>query len=118
MATLPNDGGTSVPPTILPFPDRGGGRHREVGMDAAGFLSLLLLDRDGEAIPTNVQRFDEPEGGTLPSRTPELLLAMLVWSELPAKRKENVRRAIRCMAYADKADPSAVQLNNLLSRRV
>ena len=117
MATLPNDGGASASPTILRFPDRGGGRHRAVGMDAAGFLSLLLLERDGEAIPTNVRRLDEPTGGTLPSRTPELLLAMLVWSELPARGKENIRRAIRCMAYADKADPSAIQLNNLLSRR-
>jgi hypothetical protein len=83
-------------------------------MDAAGFLSLLLLERDGQPIPAKVARFDEPKGPTLPDRSPELLLAMLLWCELSPQKQARIKRAVRCMAYADPPDPCALQLRNML----
>jgi hypothetical protein len=83
-------------------------------MDAAGFLSLLLLERDGEAIPANVQRFDEPDGAELPSRSPALMLAMLMFETLPAKKRDRIRQTVRGLAYSQDPFPDAVALNNAL----
>ena len=105
--------------SVLPFPPhrakRGRKRKRE-GMEAAGFLTLMLMDRDGEDIPANVQRMDEPQGETMPERTPELLLALMLWGELSARKRESICQQARCMAYATKPDPAAVQLHNLLRK--
>jgi hypothetical protein len=83
-------------------------------MDAAGFLSLLLLERDGEAIPANVQRFDEPDGAELPSRSPALMLAMLLFDALSAKQRDRIRQTVRGLAYSKDPMPDAVALNNAL----
>jgi hypothetical protein len=88
-------------------------------MEAAGLLTLLIRDRDGEPIPPNVHRLDEPKGAaTYPDQSPALLLALLIWGELPPKKQERIRDLLRCMAYGPKhPDRSAVQLHNLLSGR-
>jgi hypothetical protein len=83
-------------------------------MDAAGFLSLLLWDREGEPVPPNVQRFDEPDGPTFPSREPVFILAMLIWEGLPAKQRDRITRLVRGMAYSKHPIPEAVQLHNVL----
>ncbi len=112
MDATRNNGGASAPPTVLPFPQtKRALRHYRSGMDAAGFLSLLLLERDGEAIPANVQRFDEPDGASLPDRMPELLLAVLIWSGLPTKQRDRIQYIVRGMAYAEHPDPRAARLN-------
>lgn len=105
----------SAPPTVLPFPQTRVTRRRvRSSMEAAGFLSLLLLDREGEAIPTNVQRIDEPDGMELPDRSPTLMLAVLIFEALPAKKRERIRRIVRGMAYAQDPLPDAVRLHNVL----
>jgi hypothetical protein len=107
----------SAPSNVLPFPQTKRALwHRSRGMDAAGYLSLLQLEREGEAFPANVQRLDEPNGAALPERSPELLLALLIWDSLPAKQRERVKQSLRCLAYGKPADPCAVKLNNLLNR--
>jgi hypothetical protein len=107
-----------VSAAILAFPPRNHGRVRKTrSMEAAGLLSMLLLERDGELIPANVQRIDEPEGFALPARSPELLLALLIFATLPEQQQERVRRAIRCAAYNGKADYCAIKLNNALNGR-
>jgi hypothetical protein len=112
-------GGAQTSPVVLPFPQtRRAIRHYETGMDAAGFLSLQLLERDGGKIPANVQRFDEPEGKVIPSQSPELLFALLVWNALPRQKKEGVKATVRVLAYEQNASPAAVQLNNLLNGRL
>lgn len=104
--------------TILPFPQSPSAvrRHnRTEGLTTtAGLLSLLLLDRDGEPIPANVQRFDEPEGAQLPERSPELLLCLLIFNGLPQKRRDQIRRGVRALAYSGRPDPVVVSLNNML----
>jgi hypothetical protein len=102
---------------VLPFPQtRKAIRHYETGMGAAGFLSLQLMERDGEAVPANVRRYDQLEGGAIPSQSPELLLALCIWGTLPPQKKESVKATVRALAYARNASPSAVQLHNLLKR--
>ena len=101
---------------VLTFPQRNKGRvRRSDSMDAAGFLTLMLMDREGKAIPQNVQRFDEPDGPDLPARSPEILFLLLLWSELPAKRRERIRKTIQSAAYDRSPDPCFVQLRNLLA---
>jgi hypothetical protein len=105
-------------PAVLPLNAKAvRGTRTRAGMSAAGFLSLLLMEREGEAIPDNVQRFDEPEGPLLPERSPELLLALLLYAQLSPKKRDSIRSAIRGLAYGEVLDPAALQLNNLLSRR-
>lgn len=119
-STLQDESTLATPAAaVLPFPERHGDRpvQREIGMDAAGFLRLLLLDREGEPIPANVRRFDEPNGAKSPNRSPELLLALCIWNALPAKQRESVKSVVRGMAYSEPFDPDAVMLNNLLNRR-
>jgi hypothetical protein len=86
-------------------------------MDAAGLLSLLLMDRDGEPIPANVERFDG-YGAEQPSKSPELLFALLIWSVLTANQQDRIRRQLRGMVYCSK-EPNAyaVQLHNMLEGR-
>jgi hypothetical protein len=87
-------------------------------MEAAGDLSLLLLDRDGEPAPENVERIVEPEGVTTPPPSAALLLGIVVLSVLTDKQKQAVRSAVRVMALGDKNPlPEATQLHNLLSGR-
>ena len=111
-------GGTAMSATILPFPPtRRRVRKRHYVDHGAGFLTLQLLERDGEAIPANVQRIDEPDGPQLPERSPDLLLALFVWGELSAKKRDKIKGHLRCLAYRDQPDPCAVRLLNLLNRR-
>ena len=44
-------------------------RHYETGMNAAGLLSLLLLDREGETTPANVERIDGSDNAALPAQS-------------------------------------------------
>lgn len=105
--------------TVLPFPQtRNALCHYRTNMAAAGFLSLLLLEREGEAVPGNVQRFDEPNGTGLPAPSPELMLGLLILEALPAKQREQVGRRLRCMAYANPPIADAVRLNNALQGRL
>jgi hypothetical protein len=100
---------------VLPFPQTAEAlRHYETDMEAAGFLSLLLMDRREEAIPANVQRFDEPQGMTLPPRTPAFILLMLIFEGLPKRRRDRIKRLVRGMAYSERPLPEAVQLHNAL----
>jgi hypothetical protein len=101
---------------VLPFPRRDKGRVRNRrSMDAAGLLSLLLLDRDGATIPQNVRRFDELDVPEPPKRSPELLLLLFLWNELPAKKRERIKEVIRHATYERSPDPCYVQLHNLLN---
>jgi hypothetical protein len=104
---------------LIAFPERNKGRKRRCrGMEAAGDLSLLLLDRDGEPAPENVERIVEPEGVTTPPPSAALLLGIVVLSVLTDKQKQAVRSAVRVMALGDKNPlPEATQLHNLLSGR-
>ena len=103
---------------VLPFPQtRKALKHHETGMSAAGFLSLLLLDRDGQTVPANVQRFDEPEGPMLPERTPAFMLMMLIFEGLPKPQRDRIRQIIRGLAYSEHPLPEAVQLHNALRMR-
>lgn len=105
-------------PNVLPFPQtKRALRHYSTGMDAAGFLSLMLMERSGERIPANVVRFDEPEGAGQPERSPALLLAVLMFSAFSKRQQEQVRRWIRGMAYSNDPDPVAVQLGHMLNGR-
>jgi hypothetical protein len=83
-------------------------------MDAAGDLSLLLLDRDGESIPPNVTRLFLPAWPekALPERTPTLLLAALIYEQISQRRRAAIRRIVRQLAF--QGDQSAGQLLNLL----
>jgi hypothetical protein len=83
-------------------------------MNAAGFLSLLLLDTDGKTIPANVQRFDELGGAALPSPSPALMLATLMFEALTAKQQDRIRRIVRGLAYSPSPLPDAVALHNAL----
>lgn len=118
MNARAKNGGASAPPTVLPFPQtKKALRLYSSGMDAAGLLSLLLMDRDGEQIPGNVERFDEPNGPSMPPRTPSFILAMLMFETLPATQRKRVRTLVRGMAYAQDAHPEAIQLHNALRLR-
>lgn len=86
-------------------------------MDGAGFLRLLLMEREGEALPENVQRIDEPDGVTHPEKSATLLLALLVMQQLPKAKQEALKATLRCMAYGRRPDPCAVQLLNVLNGR-
>jgi hypothetical protein len=103
---------------VLPFPQTARAiGHYNSGMDAAGLLSLLLLDRDGEPPPENVRRFDNLDVQKEPiAQSPELMLALLAWGALPKKKRDSIRSTVRCEAYGSRAGPAAVGLHNLLSR--
>ena len=103
---------------VLPFPQTPKAlKLYHTSMGAAGFLALLLCDRSGEPIPENVQRFDEPNGTTFPEQSPALLLALLLWGEIPKARRKRIESTLRGLIYCEKPNPAAVQLHNLLSRR-
>ena len=107
--------GARTPPAVLPFPQTTRVLdHYSSSMDTAGFLTLLLWDREGEPIPSNVQRIDEPGGPTFPSRGPAFLLAMLIWEGLPDERRERIKCLVRGMAYSEHPIPEAVQPHNAL----
>ena len=117
MPSNATKGGASAPSNVLRFPQTGIVRQRRrESMGAAGLLALSLLDREGEAIPANVERFDGL-GETPASRSPELLLALLIWSTLPPTKREDVRGSIRALAFGSTADDAAVRLHKLLSGR-
>jgi hypothetical protein len=101
--------------TVLPFPQtKRAIRHYETGMDAAGLLSLLLMDREGEPAPENVKRFDRLDE----SRADEFdkaMLSLLVFSVLTPKQKERIRSAVRCQAYGTDANGSVIRLHNILN---
>lgn len=101
---------------VLPFPQKNKGRVRKIrSMDAAGLLSLMIMERDGEAVPENVERFDEPGGADLPDRSPELLLATFIWQVLTVEQQDRILSPLRCMAYSKLPDPYALQIYNLLT---
>jgi hypothetical protein len=104
---------------LIAFPERNKGRKRRCrSMDAAGDLSLLLLDRDGEAAPENVERIVEPEGATVPAPSAALLLGIAVLAVLTDDQKRQVRSTLRVMALGDtNPSPEAIELHNLLSGR-
>jgi hypothetical protein len=83
-------------------------------MDAAGLLSLLLLDREGESAPENVRRIDNLDETAPPPRSVERMLLLLIFSALPPKKRESIKRLARCAAYGQDADAVAVELHNLL----
>jgi hypothetical protein len=85
-------------------------------MDAAGLLSLLLLDRESEPAPYNVKRIDNLDETAQPSRSVERMLLLLIFSALPEKKRESIKRLARCAAYGQDADAVAVELHNLLKR--
>lgn len=100
---------------VIPFPSSRVARKRaRNSMEAAGLLSLLILDRDGKAAPANVRRLDELDE-TMPPRSPELLLLLFLWNELPTKKREHIKRTIRCATFEPSPDPCYVQLHNLLN---
>lgn len=104
--------------TILAFPERNKGRKRRCrSMDAAGCLTLMIMDRDGGEIPSNVQRLDGPKGHALPERSLELLFILTVWGVLAPEQKESVEQTLRVMAYSSNADPNALKLYNLVTGR-
>ena len=104
--------------TVLPFPQTPAALERyHTGMDTAGLLSLLLLERDGKPIPENVQRFVEPNGVELPERSPALLLALCFWGELPAKKRERITNTLSGMTHGTKPDRFALRLHNLPTGR-
>lgn len=110
------EGGASAPSNVLPFPQTKRALwHYSHGMDAAGFLSLLELDRDNKPIPANVRRFDEPDGPGLPEGSAVMLLAVLMLDAMTEKQRERVRRIVRGMAYGPNPSPHALQLHNALS---
>lgn len=106
----------SASSNILPFTGKPKRTRSRRSMGAAGMLTLQLMARDGERAPLNVRRFDRLDEFELPERSPELLLALFVWDQLPAAKRERVKSVIRCLAYGEKACASAVRLDNLLSR--
>jgi hypothetical protein len=102
--------------TVLPFPRTATAlRRRREGVGAMGLTSLMLLERDGEVIPANVQRFDQPQGVSPPEKSPELLLGLLLWSELTPKKQERIRQQLRLMAYVADPDPMSLRLHSLLN---
>ena len=101
---------------VLPFPKYGGRKRRAEGMGAAGLLSLLLLEREGESIPANVERIDKPQEAL--TRSPELLLALAVFGSLPKRQRDRVQSTIRCLAYGANRNPDAVMLNDALNGRL
>lgn len=109
----------SAPPTVLPFPqERVRRKHARASMDAAGFLTLLIMDRENEPTPANVQRIDEPDGPEFPSKSAALMLAILIFEALTPMQRERIKRTVRGLAYT--ADPllEARQLQNVLSRHM
>lgn len=103
---------------VLAFPRRDKGRVRKRrSMDAAGLLSLMIMERDGEAVPENVERFDQPDGAELPKRTADLLFATLIWNVLSVEQQDRIRSTLRTMAYGSPADGYGLQLHNLLTGR-
>ncbi len=112
MASQPNTGAASV----LQFPQRNKGRVRKTqSIEAAGDLALMLMDRDGEKFPANVARLCVADSEPLPSRSPELLLGLLMFAQLPTARRNAVRSAVRCAAYGGTASAAvATQLHNAL----
>jgi hypothetical protein len=103
---------------VLAFPERNKGRkRRSASIDAAGKLSLLLLERDGETVSEKVQLIEEPNGPECPPKSPELLFSILIWGALSAEQRESVKATARRMAYDGQADPCALQLHNMLSKK-
>jgi hypothetical protein len=101
---------------VLPFPQTELALQRySTSMGAAGLLALMLLERDNQPIPANVQRFDMHGEPAMPSQTPELAFALLLWNELPPTKKASFKKSLRDMAYSPRAGASVVQLHNLLN---
>ncbi len=118
MAATRTNGGDSAPPIVLPFPQSKVRRKRVRGsMEAAGLLSLLLLDREGIDAPPLVVRFDQQEA-LVPEPSAALMLAHLIWAGLPKRPQEAIRSAVRCAAFGQNSAPAAVELHNLLSGRL
>jgi hypothetical protein len=90
-------------------------KRRRKGMGAAGLLTMMIMERDGEAVPENVARFDQPDGAELPNKSAELLLATLLWSVLTAEQQDQILSSLRMMAYGNPVDRDALQLHNLLT---
>lgn len=108
-------GGASVPSiAALPSPRRGRVRKSQ-GMNAAGLISLSLLDREGEAVPANIARIDR--AGDLGPRplSAELLLARLIFMTLPDDQQSRIRQLLRSMVFERDPDPAAIQLHDMLS---
>ena len=111
---MPNNP-TEEPSNVLPFPPVKKGRiRRSRSMDAAGDLSLVLLDRDRKPIPSNVTRLLHPAwpAKSLPEWTPALLLAALVYEQMNRRKKASIRQVVRQLAF--EGNGSAGQLLNLL----
>lgn len=81
---------------ILQFPHRNKGRVRKSGsMQAAGRLSLSIMERDGEDVPANVTdiRATVLEAEVDYGRC-ALRLAAYVFRQLPEKKQQRLRDAL------------------------
>jgi hypothetical protein len=100
---------------VLTFPQKNQRRIRKSrSIDAAGLLSLMVMERDGETVPDNVERFDRPGNSELPGRSAELLLATFIWQVLTAEQQDRILSSLRHMAYRSYPDQHALQIYNLL----
>lgn len=83
-------------------------------MEAAGDLSLIILDRRHEPVPNNVARLAHPgwPDESLPDRTPELLLAALIYEQLGVQKKRTVQCVARRLAF--EGDRAAARASNFL----
>jgi high-affinity K+ transport system ATPase subunit B len=100
---------------VLCFPPVKKGRRRHSkSMDAAGDLTLLLLERDGELIPGNVVRLKYPNWPEtrVPEITPALFLALMVYEQLSQRRRQSILRMTRFLAF--EGDRAAAKVQNLL----
>jgi hypothetical protein len=103
---------------VVLFPPRNKGRIRKSNsLEAMGRCSISLLERDSENIPANVtdMRHARPEPDVNAGRI-ALRLALALFATLDAKRKKDIRDAVRLYARHD--DSSAGDESRTLYRLI
>ena len=106
--------GASASPNVLPFPKRNKGRIRKTRcIEAGGEFILNHMALCGEAEPANVARIRPMPEPSPVERSPAMLLAVTVWTSVPADRQANLLGQIRYIASAEHC-PHALALLGLL----
>lgn len=106
MATQPDSAESR---TVLAFPQRNKGRIRNShSIFSMGRCIMSRLEADGETIPANVARFDQPKPPSPVTRSPVMLLAICLYFEASPKARESIRRSLSLLAYDGDEDATAL----------
>lgn len=98
-----HQGGASAPSNVLTFPQRNRGRvRRSESIRTMGEVMLVQFADQGIPQPSNVERIEPLPEPTPIERSPEMVLILSLFCNLPVRQQREVKRRLRTNAIATK----------------